>query len=68
LSLITAFVITHQVTLNITSDDNLITDYYYVAHRNSTPDQNTLKRVKEELEKRNIDIDQLKEWQTANCL
>jgi phosphopantetheine adenylyltransferase len=66
--LVTTFVITHQVTLSLTSDDNLIAAYYYVAYRIPTPDQNVEKLVKDQLEKHNIDINQLKKWQTVGCL
>jgi hypothetical protein len=68
LSLITAFVITYQEILNLTSDDNLIAAYYYVAYRSPFPDRETVKRVKKELEKHNIDINQLVEFQSVKCL
>jgi hypothetical protein len=68
LSLITAFVITLQEILKLTADDNLITAYYYVAYRSPFPEQKTVERVKKELEKHNIDINQLLEWQTVKCL
>jgi hypothetical protein len=67
LSLITAFVFAFQEILNLTSDDNLIAAYYYVAYRSPFPDQKTDERVKGELEKHNIDINQLVEWKTVNC-
>jgi hypothetical protein len=67
LSLITAFVITLQVILNLTSDDNLIAANYFVAYRTPLPDQKTVERVEKELEKHNIDINQLLELQTVEC-
>jgi hypothetical protein len=68
LSLITAFVITYKEILNLTSDDNLIAAYYYVAYRSPFPDQETVERVKKELKENNIDINQLVEFQTVKCL
>jgi hypothetical protein len=67
LSLITAFVITHQVTLNTTPDDNLIAEYYYVGYPIRTPDEKTVKHVKKVLEKHGIEFDDLVEWYPDNC-
>jgi hypothetical protein len=67
LSFITAFVITLQEILNLTSDDILIAAYYYVAYRSPFPEPETVDRGKMELEKNNIDINKLAEWQTVNC-
>jgi hypothetical protein len=63
----TAFVITHQVILNVTSDDNLIAAYYYVAFRIPLPEQTTVERVKEELENNDIEFNQLRDWRGGNC-
>jgi hypothetical protein len=67
MSLITAFVITHQATLYKTSDDNLIAAYYYVAYRTPFPDESTVERVNQQLQSNNIDIHQLTEWQRDGC-
>jgi hypothetical protein len=55
LSLITAFVITHQGILNLTTDDNLIAVNVYVAYRKPFPNNGTVKRVKRELKKSNLE-------------
>jgi hypothetical protein len=38
-----------------------------VAYRSPFPDQKTVELVKEELEKRNIHIKKLLEWQRVKC-
>jgi hypothetical protein len=68
LLLVTAFVITRQVTLNVTYDDNLIAAYIYVVYGNPKPDRKTKDRVKDELEKHNIVTDDLVEWNTDGCV
>jgi hypothetical protein len=67
LSLITSFVITIEVILNLTSDYNLIAAYYYVAYRSPFPEQKTVERVKKELKENNIDIKQMRDWRAGNC-
>jgi hypothetical protein len=54
LSLITAFVITYQEILNLTTDDNMIAVNVYVAYRKPFPNKGTVERVKRELKKNNI--------------
>jgi hypothetical protein len=67
LSLITAFVISHQGILNLTTDDNLLTASFYVAYRSQHPDKATVKDVLKELKKNKIDICQLAKWPTDHC-
>jgi hypothetical protein len=65
--LITAFVITHQGILNLTTEDFLISVDVYVAYRRLIPDEETVKDVKKLLKENNIEYSQLEEWPTKNC-
>jgi hypothetical protein len=67
LSLITAFVITHQGILNLTTDRNLISVFVYVAFRKPIPDDETVKLVKKQLKKLNIEDNELLDWPMENC-
>ena len=67
MSLITAFVIIHQGTLNLTTDNNLLAVYVYVGYRNQRPDENTEKHVLKELQKNNIDVKKLLDWNPDDC-
>jgi hypothetical protein len=67
LSLITAFLITHQGILNLTTDDNLIAVGVYVAYRKPFPNNGTVERVKKELKKNNIEYSELEDFSMENC-
>jgi len=67
ISLITAFVITHQGILNVTTDVNLVAVSAYVAYRRPFPDDKTVRDVKMELKKNNIDYSQLADLPMTNC-
>jgi len=67
LSLITAFVITHEGTLILTTDNNLLTVSIYVGYREQRPDQNTVKHVLKELQKKDIDVNELLDWNPDDC-
>jgi len=67
ISLIKAFVITRQGILNITTDVNLSAVSVYVAYRRPFPDEKTVKEVKKELKKNNIEYSQLADLPMTNC-
>jgi hypothetical protein len=67
LSLITAFVNTHQGILNLTTDDNVFTVFVYVAYRRPFPDEETVNLVKNELKKNNIEYSHLTDWPMKHC-
>jgi len=67
ISLITAFVIIHQGILNVTTDVNLVEVSAYVAYRRPFPDDKTVRDVKMELKKYNIDYSQLADLPMTNC-
>jgi hypothetical protein len=52
--------------LNVTTDDYLIAVSVFVAYRRPIPDEETVKAVKKELRKNNIDYSQLADW-WFNC-
>jgi hypothetical protein len=59
LSLITAFVITLEGILNLTTENNLIAEDVYVAYRDQFPDEATVERMKKQLKENVIEYDQL---------
>jgi len=67
LSLIRVFVITYQRILNLTTADNLLAEYVYVAFRSQHPSKATLNRVLEELQENKIDPKQLIKWPDSHC-
>ena len=67
LSFITAFVITSQGISNLTTDDYLIAVSVYVAYREPFPDEETVKAVKRDLKKNNIEYSQLVDLPMKNC-
>ena len=67
LSLITAFVIAHLGILNLTTADNLLSAFFYVAYRSQHPNKATVLEVLKELKKNHIDICKLVEWPTDHC-
>ena len=67
ISLITAFVITHQGILNLTTNDNLIAVSVYVAYRKPFPDGGTVDKVKKDLNEINIEYSDLMELPMTNC-
>ena len=67
LSLIRAFVITHQGILILTCYDNLITVVIYVMYRLPFPDEESVNLVKKKLKENNIEYSQLMDWPMRNC-
>jgi len=63
----TAFVITRQKILNLTTNDNLIAVSVYVAYRRPFPDEETVDKVVKELKENNIEYDQFADWPAVNC-
>jgi hypothetical protein len=67
LQLITAFVILYLGNLNLTTDENLLTPYVYVAYRSQDPDEATVGDVLRDLKEHHIDVSQLVEYSTDHC-
>ena len=61
------FVITHQGILSLKTDVNLLAVSAYVAYRRPFPDEKTVRDVKKELKKNNIDYSQLEDLPMTNC-
>ena len=66
-SLITAFVITHQGILNVTTENYLIAVDVYVENRDQFPDEAKVKRLKKQLKENIIEYDQLADWPSVIC-
>jgi len=61
------FLITHQKILNLTTADNLLAAVFYVAYRSQNPDNETVTCVLEQLQKNDIDVNQLAVWPDKHC-
>jgi len=59
--LITNYSIICKWNTNLTTSDNLLAAYDYVAFRSQHPDQETVKDVLKELQANNVDINHLEE-------
>jgi len=55
----------HKCSLILTTTDDLLTAYFYVAYRCQQPDEGTEDCVMKKLRKNNVT--QLKDWPENNC-
>jgi len=56
-----------KIILNITTAENLLSANVYVGYRRQHPKKSTVKDVLKELQKNNIDVSQLVEWNANHC-